>query len=79
VKIINLGAFNIFSLKGALKSFSLKLKIYISPLNLDPYYLYLKASLYNLKISYYYLIKSDYIYYYYNYLIKSYKYKLLFS
>jgi hypothetical protein len=79
VKIINLSALNIPSLKGALKSLNLKLKIYISPLNLNPYYLYLKAFFYNLKISYYYLIKSNYIYYYYNYLIKNYKYKLLFS
>jgi hypothetical protein len=79
VKIINLSAFNILSLKSALKSLSLKLKIYIGPLNLDPYYLYFKAFFYSLKISYYYLIKSNYIYYYYNYLIKSYKYKPLFS
>jgi hypothetical protein len=79
VKTIDLDAFNTLSLKGALKSFSLKLKVYIGPLNLDPYYLYLKASLYSLKIGYYYLIKSNYIYRYYNYLIKSYKYKSLFS
>jgi hypothetical protein len=79
VKTIDLGALNILSLKGALKSPSLKLKVYIGPLNLDPYYLYLKVSLYSLKISYCHLVKSDYIYRYYNYLIKSRKYKPLFS
>jgi hypothetical protein len=66
IKIINLSAFNIFNLKSALKSLSLKLKIYISFLNIDLYYLYFKVFLYNLKINYYYLIKN-------------YKYKLLFS
>jgi hypothetical protein len=79
VKIIDLGALNTLSLKGALKSLSLKLKIYIGPLNPDPYYLCLKAFLYSLKIGYYHLIKSNYIYYYYNYLIRSYKYKSLLS
>jgi hypothetical protein len=79
VKTIDLGALNTPSLKGALKSPSLKLKIHIGPLNLNFYYLCLKASLYSLKINYYYLIKSDYAHYYYNYLIKSRKYKLLSS
>jgi hypothetical protein len=76
---MDLGAYNTPSLKGALKSPGLKLKVHIGPLNPDPYYLYFKASFYSPKISYCHLIKSDHIYCYYDYLIKSRKYKPLFS